>query len=60
MSVFSSLSFANYCPFDALIFSSNFSSATDGPDFLAKELKLVKNMNLAIKEERYKDAGILF
>lgn len=33
------------------------SSASDGPDALAEELDLVKNMNLAIKEERYNDAG---
>ncbi|KAF8043389.1 hypothetical protein BT93_A1656 [Corymbia citriodora subsp. variegata] len=32
-------------------------SASDGPDALAEELDLVKNMNLAIKEERYNDAG---
>lgn len=35
------------------------SSAADGPDILSEELDLVNNMNLAIKEERYKDAGIL-
>ncbi|XP_056169542.1 bifunctional nuclease 2 isoform X2 [Syzygium oleosum] len=33
-------------------------SASDGPDALAEELDLVKNMNLAIKEERYNDAVI--
>jgi len=32
-------------------------SASDGPDALAEELDIVKNMNLAIKEERYNDAG---
>lgn len=32
-------------------------SAIDGPDLLVEELALVSNMNLAIKEERYKDAG---
>ncbi|KAF8043386.1 hypothetical protein BT93_A1656 [Corymbia citriodora subsp. variegata] len=32
-------------------------SASDGPDALAEELDLVKNMNLAIKEERYNDAA---
>lgn len=35
------------------------SSAADGPNILSEELDLVKNMNLAVKEERYKDAGIL-
>lgn len=32
-------------------------SAPEGPDVLVEELELVRNMNLAIKEERYKDAG---
>ena len=36
-----------------------FSSAADGPDILSEELYLVKNMNLAIREERYKDAGMI-
>lgn len=35
------------------------SSAADGPDILSEELDLVNNINLAVKEERYKDAGIL-
>ena len=34
------------------------SSAADGTDILSEELDLVNNMNLAVKEERYKDAGI--
>jgi hypothetical protein len=34
------------------------SSAADGPDILSEELDMVNNMNLAVKEERYKDAGI--
>ena len=34
-------------------------SAADGPDLLAQELDLVKNIELAVKEERYKDAGNL-
>lgn len=38
--------------------SGIFSSAADGPDLLAEELDLVRNMSLAIKEERYNDAGI--
>lgn len=33
-------------------------SASDGPDALAEELDIVKNMNLAIKEERYNDAAL--
>ncbi|PON49957.1 Bifunctional nuclease domain containing protein [Parasponia andersonii] len=33
-------------------------SAVDGPDFLAQELLLVKNIDLAVKEERYKDAAM--
>ncbi len=36
-----------------------FSSAADGPDVLSEELDLVKNMNLAIREERYNDAGMI-
>lgn len=34
------------------------SSAADGPDIVAEELDLVMNMKLAVKEERYSDAGI--
>ena len=33
-------------------------SAADGPDFLSEELDMLKNMKMAIYEERYKDAGI--
>ncbi|KAM1261520.1 hypothetical protein ACFX14_026752 [Malus domestica] len=33
-------------------------SAIEGPDSLIQELGLVKNINQAIKEERYKDAAI--
>lgn len=33
-------------------------SAADGPDFLSEELDMLKNMKIAIYEERYKDAGI--
>lgn len=32
-------------------------SAVDGPDVLAEELHLVTKVNLAVKEERYGDAG---
>ncbi|KAB1201773.1 Bifunctional nuclease 2 [Morella rubra] len=34
-------------------------SAADGPDILSEELDLVRNMNLAAKEERFKDAALL-
>ncbi|KAG5245472.1 hypothetical protein OIU76_002403 [Salix suchowensis] len=33
-------------------------SAADGPDSLGEELDLVRNMNLAVKEERYTDAAM--
>ncbi|XP_062102717.1 bifunctional nuclease 2 [Humulus lupulus] len=33
-------------------------SAVEGPDFLSQELVLVKNIDLAVKEERYKDAAM--
>lgn len=36
------------------------SSAPDGPDLLIEELDLVRNMNLAVEEERYNDAGIQY
>lgn len=29
----------------------------EGPDLLTEELDLVRNMNLAVEEERYNDAG---
>ncbi|XP_022751514.1 bifunctional nuclease 2-like isoform X3 [Durio zibethinus] len=34
-------------------------SAADGRDLLTEELDLVRNMNLAVKEERYNDAAML-
>ncbi|XP_039069604.1 bifunctional nuclease 2-like [Hibiscus syriacus] len=34
-------------------------SAADGPDLLIEELNLVRNINLAVKEERYDDAAML-
>ncbi|KAA3474518.1 bifunctional nuclease 2-like isoform X2 [Gossypium australe] len=34
-------------------------SAADGPDLLLEELDLVRNMDLAVKEERYTDAAKL-
>ncbi|KAJ8764327.1 hypothetical protein K2173_006067 [Erythroxylum novogranatense] len=33
-------------------------SAADGPDLLAQEIDLVRNMNLAVQEERYSDAAM--
>ncbi|XP_048230882.1 bifunctional nuclease 2 isoform X3 [Ricinus communis] len=33
-------------------------SAADGPDSLAEELELVRNMNSAVKEERFNDAAM--
>ncbi|KAK9948326.1 hypothetical protein M0R45_003907 [Rubus argutus] len=33
-------------------------SAADGPNFLAQELGLLENMELAIKEERYREAAM--
>ncbi|KAK9010974.1 hypothetical protein V6N11_043836 [Hibiscus sabdariffa] len=33
-------------------------SAADGPDLLTEELNLLKNINLAVEEERYNDAGL--
>ncbi|GKV45130.1 hypothetical protein SLEP1_g52246 [Rubroshorea leprosula] len=35
-----------------------FSSAADGPDLLSRELELVRNIDLAVKEERYDDAAM--
>ncbi|KAK2981261.1 hypothetical protein RJ640_028626 [Escallonia rubra] len=39
------------------IYDVSLDSAADGPDFLSEELDMVRNMNIAIKEERYSDAG---
>ena len=36
----------------------NSCSAPDGPDLLLEELGGVKNMHLAVEEERYFDAGV--
>ncbi|XP_022971524.1 bifunctional nuclease 2-like [Cucurbita maxima] len=33
-------------------------SAADGPNFLSEELDMLKNMKMAIYEERYKDAAV--
>jgi hypothetical protein len=41
------------------IYDVSLDSAADGPDVLSEELDLVKNMNLAIREERYNDAGMI-
>lgn len=35
-------------------------SAEEGPDLLTEELDLVRNMDRAVKEERYYDAGCFF
>lgn len=32
-------------------------SAAEGPDLLSEELNLLRNINMAVNEERYKDAG---
>ncbi|KAL1217078.1 Bifunctional nuclease 2 [Cardamine amara subsp. amara] len=40
------------------IFNIILDSAPEGPDPLSEELKLVRNMNLASKEERYIDAAM--
>lgn len=40
------------------IYDVSLDSAADGPDVLSEELDLVKNMNLAIREERYNDAAM--
>lgn len=32
-------------------------SASDGPDLLSEELVLMRNMNSAVKQERYSEAG---
>ncbi|XP_010266917.1 PREDICTED: bifunctional nuclease isoform X2 [Nelumbo nucifera] len=40
------------------VYDVSLDSAADGPDLLAGELNMVKNMNLAVKEERYKDAAM--
>ncbi|PSS00442.1 Bifunctional nuclease [Actinidia chinensis var. chinensis] len=40
------------------IYDVSLDGAADGPDSLAEELDLVRNMNLAIHEERYGDAAM--
>lgn len=40
------------------IYDVSLDSAADGPDSLVEELDLVRNMNLAVKEERYTDAAM--
>lgn len=52
------LVFAILCCSLSLSIGYILSSAADGPDVLSEELDLVKNMDLAVKEERYKDAGM--
>ncbi|XP_059623407.1 bifunctional nuclease 2 [Cornus florida] len=41
------------------IYDVSLDSAADGPDLLTEELNLIKNLNLAVKEERYSDAAML-
>ncbi|KAI4331371.1 hypothetical protein MLD38_029562 [Melastoma candidum] len=40
------------------VYDVTLDSAADGADILAKELDIVKNLNLAVKEERYCDAAL--
>ncbi|KAK9109352.1 hypothetical protein Sjap_017412 [Stephania japonica] len=40
------------------VYDVSLDSAEEGPDELAHELTLVKNMNIAVKEERYNDAAM--
>ncbi|KAA8532033.1 hypothetical protein F0562_006825 [Nyssa sinensis] len=40
------------------VYDVSLDSATDGPDLLTEELDLVRNMNLAVREERYRDAAM--
>ncbi|KAM7516087.1 hypothetical protein LguiA_005670 [Lonicera macranthoides] len=39
-----------------IVYDASLDSAADGPDLLTEELDMARNMNLAIKEERYGDA----
>ncbi|KAF5186883.1 Bifunctional nuclease [Thalictrum thalictroides] len=41
------------------VYDVSLDSAAEGIDLLAEELCLVRNLNIAIKEERYRDAAIL-
>ncbi|KAM3286513.1 bifunctional nuclease 2 isoform X1 [Capsicum chacoense] len=41
------------CTYDVLL-----DSASDGPDLLSEELGVLRNMNLAVNEERYDDAAM--
>ncbi|GLT82570.1 hypothetical protein SLE2022_009340 [Rubroshorea leprosula] len=48
-----------YClSYSSLTVGCIFSSAADGPDLLSKELELVRNIDLAVKEDRYDDAAM--
>lgn len=40
------------------VYDVTLDSAADGPDLLLEELDMVKNMNLAIKQERYSEAAM--
>ncbi|XP_047317187.1 bifunctional nuclease 2 [Impatiens glandulifera] len=41
------------------VYDVTLDSAAEGPDLLTEELDLIKNLNLAVKEERYQDAAML-
>ncbi|KAM7520038.1 hypothetical protein LguiB_019000 [Lonicera macranthoides] len=41
-----------------IVYDASLDSAADGPDLLTEELDMARNMNLAIKEERYGDAAM--
>ncbi|KAI4325412.1 hypothetical protein MLD38_030815 [Melastoma candidum] len=40
------------------VYDVTLDSAVDGADILAEELDIVRNLNLAVKEERYSDAAL--
>ncbi|KAL8111186.1 bifunctional nuclease 1 isoform X1 [Apium graveolens] len=40
------------------VYDVTLDSAADGPDLLLEELDMVKNMNLAVKQERYSEAAM--
>lgn len=49
-----------FCFAVALSMSCTLSSAAEGPDSVTEEFDLVKNMDIAVREERYNDAGTFF
>ncbi|XP_042508552.1 bifunctional nuclease 2 isoform X1 [Macadamia integrifolia] len=42
-----------------VVYDVSLDSAVEGPDTLTEELDLVRNMNIAVAEERYNDAALL-